>query len=300
MAKHRLFSKRNQQRPANLSTEITDDFKSRLLHGLDVFNRSIISPADELLNELDIFLRKEYGTLNASSYAAASISDIPVVNHFFCSDRAQSLDFIEALFLQRTCTEGPAAVEYINNLFDECFLAYRLTDYIENIVPNGAGRGHSTIETEYPTIIPISDEVVYESAVKPALTILSSDHYATANSELLDAFGDCKTGHYDDSITKSCSAYESYIKSVCAIKGLSFDPQRDACSRLVKHLIEAEYLPSWYTPCLESVGTIRNKIGSAHGRGPAPTEVPSRYHAEHMFNLVCSHIQLINEAHNEA
>ncbi len=300
MAKHRLFSKRNQQRPNNLSVEITDTFKSRLINGLDVFVQGGNSTVDGLLQELTEFLIKEYGSLNAPAYEAARMTDVPVIDHFLCSRKEQSLDFIEALFLQWSCTEGQSAVEYVNNLFDECFLAYRLTDYIQTVIPKITGQRHATMETEYPTIIPISDEVTFTQSIKPALAILSDHNYSMANSELLDAFSNCKTGHYDESITKSCSAYESFIKSICSLKGLSFDPQRDTCSRLVKHLIDAGYLPSWYTPCLESVGTIRNRIGSAHGRGPAPTEVPRRYHAEHMFNLVCSHIQLIYEAQNEA
>jgi hypothetical protein len=107
-------------------------------------------------------------------------------------------------------------------------------------------------------------------------------------------------GNYDESITKTCAAFESYLKTVCAKGRIPHDPNRDTCSKLVKHLINAELLPSWYTTCLESVGTIRNKIGSAHGRGPAPLDPAGRHHAEHIFNLVCSHIQLIKECKNDS
>jgi hypothetical protein len=294
MARHRLFSKRNRTRPGNLISDVTEEFKRRLIHSLDVFVENRQGMVDQLLAELSQLLRTEYGGLNSPAYRAISVSEIPVIDHLFFSDRDQSLDFIEAIFLLRSFTQGQKAVDFVNELFDDCHLAYRLSDYVEHKIPDE--KRHFRVEIEYPTVIPVSDEATYEHAIKPALAVLGDGSYSVANRELLDAFSCCKMGNFDESITKSCAAYESYLKTVCQQYGINHDPNRDTCSRLVKHLIGAELLPSWYTPCLESVGTIRNKVGSAHGRGPNSPESATRHYAEHIFNIVCAHILLIEGA----
>ena len=41
---------------------------------------------------------------------------------------------------------------------------------------------------------------------------------------------------------------------------------------------------------LEGVGTVRNKLGDVHGRGPTPSHVGSLDHAEHLLLVTAAHM----------
>jgi hypothetical protein len=41
------------------------------------------------------------------------------------------------------------------------------------------------------------------------------------------------------------------------------------------------------------VGTIRNKLSDAHGRGPAAEHVAGKDHADHMIRLVSTNITFL-------
>jgi hypothetical protein len=49
----------------------------------------------------------------------------------------------------------------------------------------------------------------------------------------------------------------------------------------------------FYKSILEGVGTIRNKMGDAHGRGSSPGHAATRELAEHMLHLTASNIVLL-------
>ncbi len=44
---------------------------------------------------------------------------------------------------------------------------------------------------------------------------------------------------------------------------------------------------------LIAVGTVRNKLSNAHGRGPTPSHVAEKDHADHMIQLTSSHITFL-------
>src|SRR4051794_21857001 len=51
--------------------------------------------------------------------------------------------------------------------------------------------------------------------------------------------------------------------------------------------------PPFYAPIFEAVGTIRNKMGDAHGRGPTPLYAVAKEHADHMLQMTSAHITLL-------
>ena len=55
-------------------------------------------------------------------------------------------------------------------------------------------------------------------------------------------------------------------------------------------------MPSFYEACLIAPGTIRNKLGDAHGRGPEKEYQATRETAEHVTHLVCTNILLLRSA----
>jgi hypothetical protein len=52
---------------------------------------------------------------------------------------------------------------------------------------------------------------------------------------------------------------------------------------------------SFYAPIFTAVGTVRNKLGDAHGRGPEIEFSPEKCHAEHLFYMTLANMKLIKQ-----
>jgi hypothetical protein len=66
-----------------------------------------------------------------------------------------------------------------------------------------------------------------------------------------------------------------------------------ACAKLVGICRDNQLFPSFYAPVLEATGTIRNRIGDAHGRGPDPLYPVAKEHADHMIRLASTNITFL-------
>jgi hypothetical protein len=110
---------------------------------------------------------------------------------------------------------------------------------------------------------------------------------------MLKAHTALRMGDYEDAITITGSAFESFLKTILTIKKISFNPEKDTCAKLIGICRDNAIFPSFYCPTFESVGTIRNKLGDAHGRGPQKTHAVSLEHAEHIVRIASSHMLLI-------
>lgn len=90
--------------------------------------------------------------------------------------------------------------------------------------------------------------------------------------------------------------------------GLSYDEPRRVGKvkyRIVDHpwaegrfplfdlaMTRGDFPPS-YVPILETVGTLRNKMSDAHGRGPKPLYKVGKEHADHMIQITSAHITFV-------
>jgi hypothetical protein len=254
-----------------------------------------------MLQEVGQQLLAKRGGLRAPAYEAARRSDHPVIEHFFSCPDEEVLDFIELCFRTQTIfrdNEGAKnLVVALNQIFEEEGIGYELTPTA--IIDTGrpgmlfgrpAGR---EIRVEYPKVIKKDERTVHEKAVKPALDALRDPRLATANSELLDAFEKVRKGNYADAITSCGAAFESVLKTICDIKGWAYDPNKDTCAKLVGICRDQGLFFPFYAPILEGVGTVRNKLGDAHGKGPTPAHTATREHAEHMIAITCAHIDFL-------
>ncbi len=112
-----LFSKRNAPPPAQLQYDLPEQVRTRILA---VFKDLCGEPQggfEGLLHEVGNRLFKEYGGLRASSYRAARRSDHPVIEHFYCCEPNEALDFIEACFQPFVYTGRQQGVDEINTIF---------------------------------------------------------------------------------------------------------------------------------------------------------------------------------------
>ncbi len=302
----KLFSQRGTEPPDRYSYAIPEKVRSRMLHTLQQHNEGWMGGRHydfiTLLQEVGQQLLARKGSLRASAYETARTSDHPVINHFFvCSDE-EALDFIELCFRADTMggdSEGSRmAVAAFNRIFEEEGIGYELT--LPATVDNGPGllfgrtsSGVRAIRIEFPKIIRKDERTVHDKAVKPALEALRDPRLATANSELLNAFEEVREGNYPDAITSCGAAFESVLKIICDVKGWTYDVNRGTCAKLVGSCRDQGLFFSFYAPIFEGVGTVRNKLGDAHGKGPKPAHVATREHAEHMIAMTCTHIDFL-------
>jgi len=294
----KLFSKRNKPQVGELRYDIPNIVRSRILSVFEDLCNEHNGGFPLLLLEVGKFLFKQYGVLRQSSFAAARHSDDPTIEHFFCCDDEQALDFIEVCFENRLYSGKQEGVEEINEIFMEYGIGYELTPFIENHIEKettlfGGKRIGTVIEFEYPKIIRKDNQFAHQEIVEPVLSLLSNSRFKVANAEMLKAHTALRMGDYEDAITITGSAFESFLKTILSIKQIDFNPDKETCAKLVKICHDNAIFPSFYSPTFEAVGTIRNKLGDAHGRGPEKAHTASLEHAEHMIRVTSSHMLFI-------
>jgi hypothetical protein len=98
---------------------------------------------------------------------------------------------------------------------------------------------------------------------------------------------------YPNAITIAGAAFERSMKTICRRKAWPFDADRHGCSDLVEVCRSNGLFPAFYAPCLIVTGTVRNKLGDAHGRGPVPQNSVGKVHADHMLRLASTNITFV-------
>lgn len=288
-----FFSRRNAPPPSQLRYDVPETVRDRILAILDHYlgdGRSV----PIFLAEMEDLLSRQYGQLRSSSYRAARRSDIPVIEHFCCCPDEQALDFIEACFQLSVQCGGQIAVDEINAVFRQEGVGYELTKFLGPATSKGTVIvGKQLAPDQLPRIIRVDEQSAHTEMVAPALSLLTNPIFAIANAEILKSFSDYRSARYEDSITSCGSAFESVLKTICDEKGWAYHRDRDTCSKLVDVCHTNGLFPSFYVELFRRVGTVRNKLGDAHGRGPIPQHDPGAAHAEHMLHMTCSHIILL-------
>lgn len=281
----------SHQSIASMGYGVPDEVRYRILLVLEDAVVSMSGNFEVFLSEIGRLLLKRYGFLAQSGYVAARRSQNPVVEHFACCDEDQFLYLLEVCFQQDVLTGNQNLVDEINQIFRQTDIGYYFTPFIEHeketedwILPGWKKKGIAT-EYEYPKAIRSADALIQQSITEPTLTLLSDARLKVANSEMLQAQKALRAGEYDDAITLTGSAFESLLKTICDIKNWDYDKDRDTCSTLIGICRKNALFPPFYSTSFESIGTIRNKLGDAHGRGPIRTNTAQLEHAEHMLNL---------------
>jgi hypothetical protein len=288
-----LFSKRKKQPPKKLVYDIPEVARTRILAVFRDLCYEAHGGFRKLLEDAGKALFKEYGFLCQSSYIAARRSDNPTIEHFYCCDIEQALDFIEVCFQQDTYDGSQTGVDEINRIFNEYGIGFELTPFIRHEVVKetslfGRRRTGTVIEYEYPRIIEKSNQLTHQEIVQPSMELLSDSRFRVANSEMLKAHTALRNGDYEDAITLCGSAFESVLKTIIDFKGWNYSSS-DTCAKLIGICRDNNLFPPFYCPAFEAVGTIRNKLSDAHGRGPKKTGKVTKETAEHMVHMTLTH-----------
>lgn len=294
-----VYSRRSQQ-PDMFRYDVPNEVRSRILHNLRQLADDLESHVgfDNLLNKVGERLLSQYGGLRRPAYEAARQSNDPVIQHFFSCRDDEALDFVEVCIQVEPLGIGNRFVDAVNTIFREDAIGYELSPLVQRETNEPAflhGRRLSgkTIRFDFPKFVRKDESLLHEQSVRPCLEVLGNPKFSTANAEMLKAHEDYRKGNYPDSITACGSAFESVLKTICDHHGWPYDPDKDTCVKLVNTCREKGLFPPFYTPIFDATGTIRNKLGDAHGRGPVPMFAVGKEHVDHMIQMTSAHIVLI-------
>lgn len=140
----------------------------------------------------------------------------------------------------------------------------------------------------YPQVILRENEIIHQSAMKPALSLLDNKHFELANNEFLEALEDYRNGDYGDCLTKCGSSFESVMKVICERNNWEYK-DRDTAGPLLNIIFENSDLERFYNDPLIIISTMRNRFSKSHGAG-VKEKSPNKNVAQFCINTTASAI----------
>ena len=213
-------------------------------------------------------------------------------------DTDQFFDFMEVAFKLPISRRLHHHSADILGAIDEIFLVTQVPCAMTRLVttehPRRDSRGVGAIlVTSYPQVVLVDEQIPHEEAVQPALTALGAAHFTNANEEFLKALRHHRKGEYSDCLAACSTAIESVMKILCDRNQLHYR-QSDAYSTLLNSLFPKTSLQPFFREMLMHIGTLRNKMSSAHGAGTQQRDVP-RHLSQYCLTQTASAIVLLVE-----
>lgn len=298
-----IFTKRTKPPKPLFTHTFPDKVRCRLIATLAAVckNSQYWAPGANLeavLYELQPRLLEEYGGYRTSTKHSLPVNPAPdeiALHHFLSCTDEEVLDFLELLFHCWEYRCGNRGVQAVNDVLREEAIGYEFTDYLETIGAEKVTRsngipGNYPVHRVYPVAIKKESQIMHEHVVKPCLTLLQDPRFKVANSEMLAAYEHHREGRLTDAFTACGSAFESVLKTLCVEKGLKYDAHKDTCSKLVAICVDGGLVPPFYQSVFDSVATVRNRLSSAHGRGPVPQFTGTPGQLTHLLNTTAAHV----------
>lgn len=165
-----------------------------------------------------------------------------------------------------------------------------------------AGMGY---QFENGQIIRVDNQMIHSEIVKPTLKFLNDPRFSGPQDEFLSAHAHFRKGEFKDANTDALNAFESTLKTVCDIKGWSYQKGARA-SDLLKILREKKFFPDYLDKSFDQLiatlktglPKVRNEEG-AHGQGSKPKKTPP-YIAGYALHLAAAKILLLSEILKES
>jgi Abortive infection C-terminus len=299
----KVFSRRQSEakKPANKSDLYTYNIESNVRNRIFYTLRDSLEKAgypdlfERVLPEVEKSIFKQYGHIDESPGLAQANIPSAAVMHFLSCSHEKLIDFLEFFFRAAPGFQGTYCVEPLNAILREERIGYEFTPLITRDAGPGNMFGRSggrKIEYDYPQAIRKSDEYGHQAIVRPCLDALADPVFATAHGEMLAAHDAYRQGNHAAAITSCGSAFESVLKTICDRKSIAYDP-KDTCSALVQKCQAGGLFPSYYAEAFKAVGTLRNNLSTAHGRGPKRAPAVSQEQADHMIQTTSAHITFL-------
>jgi len=288
-----VFSRRNtEQRQGYKPDVLSERLRNQILFTiLDVFAGKHADygmrredHAEAFLEHLHDSFQRLRGKIKLSTTPSPFVTS-DVVAFLQTCEPLEFFDFIELAFkddlISGCIRDENDLVEVINGLFRAEGAPYRLTPIVkreevytgnDSPFPWGRMTGGVAIRTvAWPRVVRAEEEVTHTEAVVPALTILADPAYAAANDEFRRALDDYRRGQYEDCLGKCSSAFESVLKVLRQKHG--WTPAGDTLQPLLNAALQHTSLPGFFEQPLMLIGTMRNRLSSAHGGGSQPRSV---------------------------
>jgi hypothetical protein len=153
-------------------------------------------------------------------------------------------------------------------------------------------------------IIRIDSEMLHVEVVKPALALLHAPQFDGAQAEFLKAHEHYRHKRAKEALTECLKSLESTMKSICAKRNWTHDPNATSNS-LIKILFQEKLIPDFWgnyfsglRALLEGgVPTARNNL-SGHGQGVEVVEVPLHLVAYVLHQTAATIVFLIKSEEN--
>jgi hypothetical protein len=152
-------------------------------------------------------------------------------------------------------------------------------------------------------IIRIDNQLLHETAVKPALQFIHQKEYQNANEEYLNAHDHFRHRRYQECLNECLKSFETTMKIICSKNKWNFNPN-DTAKPLINTLLTNKFLPNYNETYLgslrtimeSSIPTVRNK-NSGHGQGIQKRVVPEHL-ASYLLTITGATIKLLIETQN--
>ena len=286
----KLFSKRDAAVSDTLRYDVQEHVRLRILH---LFRQSLDSMANrhfsfgDVLDKVGEKILIEYGKYHGSTGTNPfGGNKHPAVKHAIACPDDLFLDFIELCFRVWPYHLAQISVDPVNRILREERIGYELTAFRERDTVEG-------FHYELPTFIRKENEFLHQEVMLPCLDALSRPGLETARAEMMKAHEAYRRSEYADAITDAGACFESVMKTICKRKNWDFNQDKDSCKKLIDICQVNGLFPEFYAPMFIGVGTIRNKLSDAHGRGPSPQHAVGKEQADHMLRLASTNITFL-------
>ena len=164
-----------------------------------------------------------------------------------------------------------------------------------------AGLGY---QFENNQIIRVDSQLIHSEVVRPALHLLSDPDFNGPQEEFLAAHAHYRSGEYKDCVVDACNAFESTLKTICALKEWNYNKGARA-SDLLKVVRHEGLLPDYMDGAFEQLAAtlksglpaVRNAVGS-HGQGATPVKTADHV-AAYALHLAAAQIVFLVNAYQE-
>jgi hypothetical protein len=294
LAHFELFSKRQRRSRSEMPDVyqyelLPPEFRVQVIHILtDLFGEaggySQTEPAFKCVHDT---LCREFGLIKLSrKFEYEGISSASVFDFLMGAPTDKALDLIEVAF--RVGSHASSDPRFVQWSKPKITASEAVEELNARFLDHGIG-----FQFESGEILRVDSKILHAEVVKPALSLLSDDDYAGANSEYLNAHDHYRHGRHSECMNECLKTLESTLKIICSKREKTFR-DTDTVKALIDIVFEDGLVPNWLQnqfaalrSTLESgVPTARNRV-SAHGQGAIQREVPPHL-ASYVLNLTGS------------
>ena len=298
--------RRRRQAPSRALPDITSTFRTRIL----LYWRDYVEPFPELLGltwgvgsfwfEMNQRLQHLYGRASLSSASPGTNPLAGLLDFLNTCTTAEFFDFLEQAFKLDMMWGGPLdpndIVAATNEMFRIDDLPFELTKltYREIPFPDRPDMTY-TKPNSYPQVIVVDEQVIHKEAVQPALAILAAPHFRSADAEFRKALAHYRQGEFADCLTACGTTMESTLKVLCDRNKWPYK-QADTLKPLLDIAIAKTSLDGFFSQPIMLVGTMRNRLSSAHGAGTKERTATAHIAQYAITSTAAAMVLLIKEA----